>query len=112
MKRLLAVLLTAIVSFTSVGCTDQWRFDPANPVSISNNATLTNVIAYSATYAALTKAKATTMDVAAIEGVLVKVKEAVDSYTTVYKKDFYVIGEKNAAEGHKRDKYRSWFFIK
>ena len=42
----------------------------------------------------------------------IKVKEAVDSYTTVYNKDFYVIGEKNSIEGHKRDKHRSWFFIK
>ena len=79
MRKLLAVLVLAF-SLICTGCTvDQWKFDPANPVSISNNAVLVNVISYSATYGMLVKAKATSMDVASLEGVLIKVKEAVDT---------------------------------
>lgn len=44
---------------------------------------------------------------------ILKVKEAVDAYTSVYDiKPWYVIGSKNKVEGEKRDNFRSFFWIK
>jgi SAM-dependent methyltransferase len=44
---------------------------------------------------------------------IIKVKEAVDTYTNIYGIDnWYVIGSRNKKEGEKRDNFRSFMWIK
>jgi len=72
--RKLAILLSLILC---VGCVDHWRFDPNNPISITNNATLANASAFSSTYYLLISRKPTLTEVNVIIEVVEKAKTAV-----------------------------------